>query len=92
MRSNRLVFGILFLVCVLTIFPGILFGQADSSISGRVTDSSGAAIAGAKVQASNVNTNAVTPADTNDVGLFTLSALLRARIASRWIRKGFSRP
>src|ERR1035441_8695659 len=75
MRSNRLVFGIAVWVAVLTTTPLFLFGQADSSITGRVTDSSGAAVVGAKVQATNVNTSGVTPAETNQVGLFSLPAL-----------------
>jgi hypothetical protein len=75
MRMRRLVFVIVFLISILTAFPGVLFGQADSSISGHVSDSSGATIVGAKVQATNVNTNAVTPAETNGSGLFTLPAL-----------------
>jgi hypothetical protein len=74
MRSNRLVIGLAVLICVLT-FPVFLFGQADSSITGRVTDSSGATVVGAKVQAINVNTNAVSPTETNEAGLYTLPAM-----------------
>jgi hypothetical protein len=63
------------LACLIAFFPLLLLGQADSSINGRVTDPSGAAIAGAKVQATNVNTNVVATSESNEAGLFSLPAL-----------------
>src|ERR1022692_3852091 len=75
MSSNRLVFGSAILACVLATFPVLLFGQAQSSITGSVTDTSGAAVAGAKVQVTNVNTNVVSPSETNEAGFYSLPAL-----------------
>jgi len=63
------------LACVTAFFPLLLLAQSDSAINGRVTDPSGAAIAGAKVQATNVNTNVVATSESNEAGLFSLPAL-----------------
>jgi len=48
-----------------------LFG----TISGIVTDSSGAAVRGATVNVTNVNTNIVTTLSTNDAGVYSVTSL-----------------
>jgi hypothetical protein len=63
------------LVVAVCVLAALVFGQADSSIAGHVTDTSGAAIVGAKVQALNKSTNASSVAESNEVGLFSLPAL-----------------
>ena len=51
-------------------------GQAETAtISGTATDPSGGAVAGAKVEATNVGTNAVSSTVTDPAGRFTLPAL-----------------
>jgi Carboxypeptidase regulatory-like domain/TonB dependent receptor len=54
----------------------IAFGQTiTGSITGTVTDSSGAAVNGAPVTAINVNTGVQTPATTNADGIYTIHFL-----------------
>jgi len=48
-----------------------LFG----TISGIVTDSSGAAIPGATVKVTNVNTNVITTLSTNGAGVYSATSL-----------------
>src|SRR5580698_9123529 len=51
-------------------------GQAETaSISGTATDPSGGAVAGAKVEATNVGTNVVQNTVTDPAGRYTLQAL-----------------
>jgi hypothetical protein len=51
-------------------------GQAETAtINGTATDPSGGAIAGAKVEATNIGTNAVSNTVTDSAGRFTLAAL-----------------
>jgi hypothetical protein len=65
------------LSCVLSLIlgaaPGMLFGQAaTASISGRVTDSSGAAIPNATVTIKNTATSATQTATTDEQGRYNL--------------------
>jgi hypothetical protein len=46
-----------------------------ATLSGRVTDPKGLPVPSVSVQAINVNTNVAYPAQTNDVGLYNISAL-----------------
>src|SRR5579883_1671504 len=46
------------------------------TITGHVTDSSGALVAGAEVRATNRQTNTVTSAKSNEAGVYTLPYLL----------------
>ncbi|MEZ5367448.1 MAG: carboxypeptidase-like regulatory domain-containing protein, partial [Bryobacterales bacterium] len=56
-------------------FASIAYPQAFSSLSGVVTDSSGAAIPGAQVSASNLETGAERTVETNEQGLYTIPLL-----------------
>ncbi len=68
---KRLFFFVLLLVLVPGLLP--LFGQADrATISGTVTDQSGAVLPGVEISALNVETGVKTPGLTNEVGNFTL--------------------
>lgn len=49
--------------------------QNTAQISGQVTDQSGAAVAGAKVQVTNLNTNAARAAETTPEGNYVFAAL-----------------
>ena len=50
--------------------------ESRGTLAGRVTDTSDAAIAGAQVQVTNMQTNVVIPAQTNGQGLFTVPFLV----------------
>ncbi len=66
----------LWAVVFLTAAPAPLSAQSVSAtISGRVTDSAGAIIVGAKLQLSSTDRGTVTEAATNDVGLYTFPAV-----------------
>src|ERR1700681_335927 len=66
------VLALLILVC----FPLFNAGaQTTAQISGTVQDSSGASIAGAQVQVTNVDTNAIRVTQTSDDGEYTFTSL-----------------
>jgi hypothetical protein len=56
-------------------FAGSLFGQVTASISGRVTDPSGAVISGATVTVKSVETGATRTATTNASGDYSITSL-----------------
>ena len=61
---------------VLSICAGPLWAQAETAtISGTATDASGGAIAGAKVEATNLGTNAVQSTVTDSAGRYRLADL-----------------
>ncbi|MEI4878424.1 carboxypeptidase-like regulatory domain-containing protein, partial [Klebsiella pneumoniae] len=62
------------LVCFLQTLPA--FAQSElATVFGRVTDSSGAVIVGAEVEAKNVETNTSSIHTTNSDGLYRISSL-----------------
>ena len=66
-------FVLLMLAC-LSILPGqaqVLYG----SVTGSVTDPSGAAVAGAKVEAANIATGVIRTTEANSAGVYTFPAL-----------------
>ena len=80
--ANRQGFGKRILAYLCMVFVVVLFcaahaqGQAETaSISGTATDPSGGAVAGAKVEATNVGTNVVASTVTDPAGRYALSAL-----------------
>jgi hypothetical protein len=79
------------LVAVLLLLSAtLLFGQFDrGTITGVVTDPSGAVIPEAEVVATNMDTGVVTRAVTNQVGLYTLSNIPNGRYQIRIAAKGF---
>lgn len=60
-----------------------------ASITGTVTDSSGALIPNAKVSATNVDTNITTSAESNAAGVYTISQLKEGSYAVRSEAAGF---
>jgi Carboxypeptidase regulatory-like domain/TonB dependent receptor/TonB-dependent Receptor Plug Domain len=74
-RSFLLFFtATLSLVCFQT--PPVAFAQAElASLSGRVTDQTGAVIVGAEVEIRNVETNVSVTRTTNEDGLYTIPSL-----------------
>ncbi len=75
-KQTRFTFPqVAFLVATLLAFP--LIGQEyRGTITGTVTDPSGASVPGVQVQARNVDTSAVSSAATNDTGAYTIPFLL----------------
>jgi hypothetical protein len=62
------------MLCAL-VFSRLAFAQVSGSISGIVTDSTGAVVAEAKVTATNRATNAVKSAETNSSGSYSITNL-----------------
>ncbi|HXA76734.1 MAG TPA: carboxypeptidase-like regulatory domain-containing protein [Candidatus Acidoferrales bacterium] len=63
-------------VLVLLVSAGLALGQAETaSIAGTATDPSGGAVAGAKVEATNVGTNAVQNTVTDSAGRYKVADL-----------------
>jgi hypothetical protein len=61
--------------CVLLCCSSVFAQQSTSALSGLVTDAQGAVVAGAHVQALNVNTNVAYPTQTDQAGLYSLPTL-----------------
>jgi hypothetical protein len=83
-RAVRRLFAAGFLtVAVLALGAPAIFAQggATSSLSGTVTDTSGAIVPGASVTVKNMATNAASEAVTNAEGQFTVPALNAGRYA-----------
>ncbi len=77
-----------FLLCL----PGaVLFGQSErGTISGTVTDSTGAAVPQAKVTVTNVATNVALSTLSNPSGDYTLPNLPAGRYNARFEKEGFA--
>jgi len=76
-RNFRFVAFVLAVLSVLTLASLNMFGQATSgSLVGTVFDASGAAVAGADVEVTNVATNVVTRAKSNGTGEYRADNLL----------------
>ena len=59
-------------VCVVLMLTGVsLYGQSLASVSGTVTDPTGAVIPGANIQIENVNTGASRETVSDSAGLYT---------------------
>lgn len=84
MRTRMFAMLVLFL-CL----AGLASAQTLGEISGEVRDPSGAVIGGAKVILTNVATNAVREAVTNDSGIYSFPALTPGTYQMRVEREGF---
>src|SRR4051812_19706817 len=84
MQTRSFVLGL-----VLLIFGLPLFGQTFGEITGTVADPTGAAIAGAIVTVTNVNTNAVRTAVSTDAGIYTFPSLAPGLYKIRVEKTGF---
>jgi hypothetical protein len=58
------------------VFASVASAQTDATVSGTITDPSGAHIANALVTARNVDTGVATTATTNEAGAYTMPALI----------------
>lgn len=64
------------IVAVALALPAAILGQTTfATITGTVTDSSGAAVGNASISATNVETNITTTVQTNEVGIYTIAQL-----------------
>src|SRR4051812_40844568 len=73
--------------CVLAATPA--FSQTLGEITGQVTDSTGAAVPGAKITATNAGTNATRDAVSNDSGVYSFPALQPGTYNVRVEKSGF---
>ncbi|MGH9845867.1 MAG: carboxypeptidase regulatory-like domain-containing protein, partial [Blastocatellia bacterium] len=72
------------------LMPGRLLGQTTfATITGAVTDSSGAVIPGAEVTATHVATNITTRTQANDSGIYTIAQLKEGEYVVRASSAGF---
>ena len=74
-HARRLHTGTKFLIPLALACTGTAFGQYRASISGTVTDTTGAVVPGATVTLTDVETNRVMTAKSNDSGNYTFNAL-----------------
>src|SRR5260370_31737843 len=65
------------------------FGQTLGEITGQVTDGTGGVVPGAKITATNVDTNAVRNAVSNDAGIYSLPSLQPGAYNLRVEKSGF---
>ncbi len=79
-----------FVLAVLTLCPPPMTGQAlYGTISGSVTDPSGAVVAGAVVKVTNVNTGVIRTFTTNHVGIYSANSLIPGVYKVEAEAKGF---
>src|SRR5216110_1786369 len=77
-------------VCLLGLLPIAAFAQDfRASISGRVTDPTGAVVPAAKVTITNTNTGVALPAATNTEGVYLASYLIPGPYEVRVEASGF---
>lgn len=62
-------------ILIAILSASLAHAQTDASVSGTVTDPSGAHVVGATVTALNAATGATTPVETNDAGVYTMPSL-----------------
>jgi hypothetical protein len=72
MLSKRVVLFVVAFCCLFALTPSALFSQAASTgtVAGTITDPTGAAVAGATVTLTDISTNAVRSAETNEAGRY----------------------
>ncbi len=78
------------LVCLLTLSPLPVAAQVSASLSGRVLDQTGAAISGASVTATNLDTALARSTVTDKAGRYELPALPVGRYEIRATKDGFA--
>src|SRR5215467_11619991 len=76
-------------VLVILSLAAFAFGTTSATITGRVTDPSGAVVPGASVTATNVDTNIPSIAQSNELGLYVIPDLPPGRYRVIVRRQGF---
>jgi hypothetical protein len=87
--SKKLAFLFFLLTLSLITFTPALHAQFGASLSGTVTDASGAVIPGATVKLTNPGTQAAKTATTNDTGFYTFTELAPDNYKVTVTAKGF---
>src|ERR1700692_692749 len=82
-------FGALLFAMVISFSTGQVFADVTASISGTVTDTSGAAIEGATVIATNVGTQVTAEQTTNGQGFYSFQALPLGKYTIEVRKDGF---
>ena len=88
-RRRCIVPLVMALFVVLLLFGGSVLGSVTASISGTVRDPSGAAIVGATVTATNVETGIAQSLHTNDQGYYSFQSLALGRYDINVQQSGF---
>ena len=89
--KSYLSLGLVFLLALITLIPTVLQAQEiTGSITGTVTDSSGAAVPNAKVTATDVQRGTDWPTQTNSAGLYNFPRLPPAQYTLRVEAAGFA--
>jgi hypothetical protein len=78
------------LVMLVLLFTAVAFSQGFSALTARITDSSGAAIAGAAVEATNLDTSAKRNAISDATGTVALSQMPPGRYSIKVTQGGFA--
>jgi hypothetical protein len=78
-----------FVICLGVLLTAPAFSQTLGEITGQVTDSTGAAVPGAKITATNVGTNATRDVVSNDAGVYSFPALQPGIYGMRVEKAGF---
>lgn len=78
------------LVVLAVLSTAMAFGQAFSSLTARITDSSGATIAGAAVEATNLDTSAKRTAISDATGTVAMSQMPPGRYSVKVTQAGFA--
>ena len=72
------------------LLASVMFGQEfRATITGTVTDSSGAAVPKARIEARNIATSVLATAETNDVGAYTIPFLMPGTYTVKATANGF---
>ncbi len=81
---------VLLFLFALTFRPALLLAQTDSTVAGRVTDASGATIANAQVEITNIDRGTVSQTRSNASGIYVLSGVSPGRYNIEVRHEGFS--
>ncbi|MDR3572217.1 MAG: carboxypeptidase-like regulatory domain-containing protein [Anaerolineaceae bacterium] len=79
------------IVACFLLFAAICYGQATTAtVMGTITDSRGAAVTGATITITNMNTGIVSKATTTDTGLYRIPGLIPGTYRINVSREGFN--
>src|SRR5262249_16277922 len=80
---------LLLLILFIGVFTGLVYAGVTARISGTVTDASGAAVVGATVTATNVDTGVAATQTTNGQGYYSFQDLSVGKYTIEVQQKGF---
>ncbi|MGH9803187.1 MAG: carboxypeptidase regulatory-like domain-containing protein, partial [Blastocatellia bacterium] len=92
MKCHKHLFSLLWVAAALMLFPSFASAQGiRASVTGRVTDPSGAIVLGAKVTITNTGTNETRVVQTNDAGEYTVPQIPPGDYSLTVERQGFKK-